>query len=194
MATFRITFFVITSSRTMATFQRRDAHELLRTSLHEAGHAVVAHMLGIDVSRTPIATSDSALGACRMFTPFWALAGFADGQQKQLVASYLVVACAGWGAEMVIYGDAEQDASADDMRIFRETLMDSPVALVQRRDRKHVDLFLQSFQERRCAAAAELLEPHRGLLYGVARLLMRKQTVETEEIHALLNRMLIEGE
>jgi ATP-dependent Zn protease len=178
----------------MVTFQRRHAHELLRTSLHEAGHVVAAHMLGIDVSRAPVATSNNALGSCRMFTPFWALPGFADERHKQLVDNYLVVACAGWGAEMIIYGDAEQDASADDMRMFRETLMDSPVALVQRRNRKHVDLFLQSLQERRCVAAAELLEPHQGLLYGVARLLMRKQAVDAAEIHALLDRMLIEGE
>ena len=176
----------------MTTLLRRDAHELLRTSLHEAGHAVVAHMLGVGSGRVTVTPSGGAPGSCKQRTPFWALERLPD-QQQQRVDNYLVVACAGWGAERVIYGDVDDEGSSDDMQIFRETLMDSPIAFVQWRNRKRADLFLQSFQELRCEAAAAFLEPHKGLLYAVARLLLRKGTVEAAEIHALLDRMLVEG-
>jgi len=151
-------------------------------------------MLGVDMHRAIVMLPSTTLESGRTLEPFWVLDGFADRQQKQLIDNYLVVACAGWGAEMIVYGDVDEHVSADDMEIFRETVMDSSIALVQSRVHKRVDLFLQSFQERRRAAAVELLEPHQHLLYGVARLLIQKQTVQAAEIHALLDRMLIEGE
>lgn len=171
---------------------RGNAHELMRTSLHEAGHAVAAHILGTSMRRMTIVPASASHRPCKEEQPFWATPAIVDHEQKRFVDNYLIVACAGRAAEIVLYGEADDTSAADDMQIVRETLLESPLHLVPAHERNNVEAFHRSFVERHCAAAAELLEPRQRLLYAVARLLLQRGTVEAAEIHALLNRMLVE--
>ncbi len=81
------------------------------TAFHEAGHAVVAHLLGLTVSQVEIVGDGEKLGSChtQRFSRMEAIA------REHALEDALLVACAGVVAECLVSGSERWDEDSRDL-------------------------------------------------------------------------------
>ncbi|MGE7471970.1 AAA family ATPase [Bosea sp. NPDC003192] len=173
--------------------QSEDLHELRRICVHEAGHALVAHLLGRRV-RHVTTLGDDQRGGCVEMEP---LEGAVSRRQ---IEDQVTINLAGRGAEILLLGCASSGAHTDlkvatqllaalhgsfglgDSLIHLATALDPSVLIANSRLQTIVESDLQRL-DARCTA---LLSEHRLQLQVITDALAIKRVVDGEELARLV--------
>ena len=181
------------------------------TAYHEIGHALVAHTLpNVDRVTKITVVSRGMMGGYTRVEPMedrhlWTRSEFKDT---------LAWALGGWAAEQLVFGEMSTGASNDLERateIARKMVTEygmsdrlGPVALGRRegmaflgRDSEQrnysneiayqIDQEVRSLMEEASVTARQVLQEHRAVMVGMADVLTERETLEGEELDALLD-------
>ena len=151
------------------------------TAYHEAGHAVIARVLGLPCGRVTIVGADEdELGHAVVGDPIrtWERG---DGPRRPLVEASCISLYAGVEAERVILG---QQDSGDDFDSDKAT---SLIKIIGVRGASYVgDDVWDRYEARLRRRSNELVRIHQRQIERVAKALQERGTLESEEVDAML--------
>jgi hypothetical protein len=175
-----------------------DPNAIHRVAVHEAGHGVVAVVLGIPLNGVDIKRRRLPDGSL--------LGGYADtgklntfdlaGKGEEVALPHMILALAGPVAESAIHHQAFRFGGCDldfknvrDMAVIAldigtvqpDGLLITPDELKQNRNR------LEALMERAASATVDLINQHFAAIKTVAKLLLERQEVSGEEVAAIVN-------
>lgn len=154
-----------------------------QTAIHEAGHAVVARVLGVAAGEVTIRpTEDQSIGHSIIADPrfIWQRG---DGSKSKAAKSFAVALFAGAEAERLIL--QSQDVG-DGIDRERATACLAWAGAVRGASFVGDDVF-ERHEERLRGRAAQLVQQHRLKIERVADALIERQTLSGAEVDALLN-------
>lgn len=176
---------------------KRDSDEIKLVAWHEAGHAVLGKLAGMDVSKVTIIPSTSGAGGVNIIIPKKMGLYTIEELKAQIRMAY-----AGRCAEYMLFGDKERvttGASSDikqateliyamiaqygmseeygmlnltDLRVDNSKILDKAVALAK------------TLEEETLA----LLEEHRDMHQEIVNVLLERETISSEELTAIYNK------
>lgn len=176
---------------------KRDSDEIKLVAWHEAGHAVLGKLAGMDVSKVTIIPSTSGAGGVNIIIPKKMGLYTIEELKAQIRMAY-----AGRCAEYMLFGDKERvttGASSDikqateliysmiaqygmseeygmlnltDLRVDNSKILDKAVALAK------------ALEEETLA----LLEEHRDMHQEIVNVLLERETISSEELTAIYNK------
>ena len=138
------------------------------TACHEAGHALVAHLLGLTVHRAYVGP-DPKMEICEN-DAMGATAFVHDGDWRKLVA----VAAAGWSAEEMMFPGSTLDRGHDEW-LITNLLQDEGFSKRQ----------AQALIEHASEAIPTLLEPHRRTIVVIAYFLLEGGQISGRDVASL---------
>lgn len=151
------------------------------TAHHEAGHAVAAHVLGIDFTGATIQADRRVAGQVEVQIPAWVRRAKVPGPRFRLwVDAYVMTHMAGLLAEREHTGRNNHKGAVDDY-LGTFTLAEMVTFTPKERDR-----YLDWLYERMRALARR--RAFRTAVRSVAAVLMRRQTVSARQVAVLTNR------
>jgi ATP-dependent Zn protease len=150
-------------------------------AIHEAGHAVIARILGLACGEVTIRTDgDDELGYTVVRNPLktWQRG---DGQRRPLAEAHCMSLYAGAEAERVILGTSDVGDSADRSKAA------SCLSEIGVPGARYVsDDIWQRYEARLRRKARDLVSRHRREIERVARELQKHKTLSAERVDALL--------
>ena len=151
------------------------------TAVHEAGHAVIARVLGLPCGKVTIIGDDEReLGHAIVADPIrsWERG---DGPRRPLIEKSCIALYSGAQAAHIILGDKDQD---DELDCYKAT---SLLKLVGVRHARFVgDDTWERFEQRLRQRARALVVRHRSKILRVADALITRRTLTGEEVNALI--------
>jgi ATP-dependent Zn protease len=166
---------------------RRDSRPDERTAaFHEAGHVVIAAYLGLEIGPVTIVPvegpgpGERVLGLTEVINPLlsWRRG---DGLRRPLMESYVVALFAGCAAEGVLHGKEQEVDGADD-RMARYWLEQMPPS----RCEYIGDGVFERYERKLKCRAVRLVEDHFAEIRTIAELLLKRKTLQPDEIFEAL--------
>ncbi|MBC7880264.1 MAG: hypothetical protein H7Y37_02940 [Anaerolineae bacterium] len=138
-------------------------------AVHEAGHVIVAHRLGVTVSGYALTPAASALGQSSGYTQFAAEQFHFDPEK---ILTNLTVLVSGKACEELIFGKAH--GASHDLRQFAQWVAAIDGALVEQGQKALGQAFWQTACEER---AKQLLSGQESLVNTVAQNMIHRQPI-----------------
>ncbi len=160
---------------------RRRTKALESTAYHEAGHAVVARVLGLTCGRVSIIADDDSAGHAIIADP-WQTAGDWENRDRfrdarQAFRGTIIARMAGAEAERKFFGQCRGGDDDDQYEIA--LLMDSRWTEIPADD-------WNQYEARLRAQTRRLVRRHRHTIEHVAKALQERGTLEAEEVDAMV--------
>ena len=143
-----------------------------RLAVHEAGHALVDYLQGVDVYHVTIEGGEGYEGRVRSEQPNYTPGMGYDHEEAK---DQLRTLCAGMEAERLIFGDGVLDGS-DREQVARLGLSNAPKNKEGIRDSS---IFAEQ--------AREMLEKHRSALEALAQFLLEERRISGSELGKFLD-------
>jgi hypothetical protein len=140
-------------------------------AVHEAGHVIVAHRLGVTVSGYALTPAASALGQSSGYTQFAAEQFHFDPEK---ILTNLTVLVSGKVCEELIFGKAH--GASHDLRQFAQWVAAIDTALVEQGQKALGQAFWQTACE---ARAKQMLCGQEALVHTVAQSMIHRQPIAT---------------
>lgn len=170
--------------------------KLEQTAIHEAGHVVVAHLLGlacneVALTRDETEETDEYGHVCHPHPAF----GYKCSSLRErqgILRDQSIADCAGLAAEHVFFGvplDAENENSQFD---FQNVIQYEREGLRMRRGRGGYigDDATWRYISRQLAKAKKLVKDHRDTIQRFADTLVERKKLSSEEVKELLNELM----
>jgi hypothetical protein len=156
------------------------------TAVHEAGHAVIARVLGLRCGElTIVANLDEGYAGCShasdpwLTVDDWERAGrYREHDIRQAYRGYVLGLMAGAEAEIEILGEAEEDGDADDRHWIIRAAWSSDSGIGASRWHR--------YEPRLRRQARRLVRKHREKIERVANALLERRTLTKEEADRLV--------
>jgi len=162
----------------------------IRTAYHEAGHAVVARVLGVAVDRMTIEADEERLGSVRHASPHDVYGKRRDDRPEHGYYSSIMINLAGRAAEITLLDIHRRDAGdrSDRRRINKDIRIVSKPEwqTVSRRGPRPVNDALK--RELKVMTENLVGVKMRRSIKGVAEALLRSQTIGQAEIDRIINK------
>jgi ATP-dependent Zn protease len=173
---------VLITALAISRVLRLQANSRAAVAVHEAGHAVVARVLGIPAYDVTIVEGDDLLGAASFDNPVYDWSR-EDGSKIKAANNFASAAYAGVAAEREILNsgvtsDSDDHRKAQDCLAWAGAVKGASFVGDDRFDRHEANL-------RKKAAA--LVHQHRSAIERLASALLERETLSGAEVDALLN-------
>jgi hypothetical protein len=149
---------------------------------HEAGHAVIARVLGLSTSGATIKATEEELGHAIVGNP---LSGWrrGDGPRRNLVEAFILSLFAGGESEKFFIGNSDSVGDGPDLAKIGAAMekIRIPGAVYVG------DEYWQAYTEKLRRKAANLVRQHSKTIKKVAMALLEKESLTFEQLNELVN-------
>lgn len=181
----RFLFKLLGGTETTCSIQQlepRDLEEIEKTAYHEAGHAIVGRLLNAHIRELSVVPTPSANRCGHIEYKF---KGNCHGQS--VFYDMIETTLAGMAAEIVIYGETSSGPYGDLTNAKREALhmiedLGMGKKLLYQKDDPDIFIEANKILEHAKIRAIIKLKTYSKVLHSLKQLLMKKQTLNEEEI------------
>jgi ATP-dependent Zn protease len=166
--------------------------ELKQTAIHEAGHVVVAHVLGLackDVALTHYEVEETgAYGYANGPNPAYGYEHASKRERQETMRAEAIACCAGLAAEHVFFGVALSTDNENAQGDFRNIIqLEGDGLRIRSKSGGTVgDGATWCYISGLLIEARRLVERHRDAIHRLADILVEKNTIGGEEVGRLL--------